>query len=90
MLLARHFAFDGQITSTGFSDEETMKAILFRGGQLIGLVGTLLIAVSVAARLAGYFWLGNLQTGTLMLAGIGAVSVGCFLLVWSIAERDCG
>ncbi len=67
-----------------------MKAILLRGGQLIGLLGIVLIAVSVAARLAGRFYLGNFQAGTLMLAGIGAVSVGCFVLVWLIADRPRG
>jgi len=64
-----------------------MNAVVLRGGQLIGLLGILLMVVSVAARLAGNFRLGGFATGTLMLAGIGAVSVGCFLLLWALAER---
>jgi len=64
-----------------------MNSILLRGGKLAGLVGILLIVLSVAARLAGKFTLGGFATGTLMLAGVGAVSVGCFLLLWVMAER---
>jgi hypothetical protein len=62
-------------------------SLLLRGGQLTGLIGILLIVVSVVARLGGKFTLGGFATGTLMLAGMGAVSVGCFLLLWLLAER---
>lgn len=64
-----------------------MNSVLLRGGQLAGVIGILLIAVSVVARLGGRFTLGGFATGTLMLAGIGAVSVGCFLLLSMLAER---
>ena len=64
-----------------------MNALLLRGGQLAGLLGIVLMVVSVAGRFAGRFWLGEFQTGTLMLAGIGAVSVGCFLLLLLVVER---
>lgn len=65
-----------------------MNMLLRRGGQLFGLFGILLMAVSVFSRLAGKFMLGDFQTGTFLTAGIGAVSVGCFLLLWVIAERE--
>jgi hypothetical protein len=64
-----------------------MNALALMGGRLIGLLGVLLMAVSVAARLAGNFTLGGFATGTLMLAGIAAVSAGCFLLLWVLVER---
>jgi hypothetical protein len=64
-----------------------MNAILLRGGQAAGVLGILLIIVAAVARLAGNFWLGGLSTGTLMLAGIGAVSVGVFCLLWLLVER---
>jgi hypothetical protein len=64
-----------------------MNELLFRGGQLAGVIGLLLMAVAVVARLAGKFSLGGFATGTLMLGAIGAVSVGCFLLLWLLAER---
>lgn len=64
-----------------------MNALLLRGGHLAGLLGIVLMAISVAGRLAGRFTIGDFQAGTLMLAGIGAVSVGCFLLLCSIADQ---
>jgi hypothetical protein len=63
-----------------------MQQLLLRGGQLAGLVGILLMAIGVAGRLAGHFHLGGFATGTLMLAGVGAVSVGCFLLLWFLVQ----
>jgi len=67
-----------------------MNTVLLRGGQLIGLLGILLMLVSVYARFAGKFTFGGYQTGTLLLAGMGAVVVGCFFLLWVIADRDRG
>jgi hypothetical protein len=67
--------------------EQVMNTVLLLGGRLIGLLGILSMAVSVAARLAHNFTLGGFETGTLLLAGIGAVSVGCFLLLWMLVER---
>jgi len=67
-----------------------MNSVLHRGGQLIGLLGILLMLVSDFARFAGHFTFGGYQTGTLLLAGIGAVVVGCFLLLWFVADRSRG
>jgi hypothetical protein len=64
-----------------------MNALLFNGGRLAGVTGLLLMAFSIVARLAGNFTLGGFGTGTLMLAGIGAVSAGAFLLLWAVAEK---
>lgn len=64
-----------------------MNALLLRGGQLAGLLCIVMMAVSVAGRLTGRYMVGDFQAGTLMLAGIGAVSVGCFLLLWVVADR---
>lgn len=65
-----------------------MKPVLFNVGRLAGLVGILLMVIAVVARLMGHFMLGGFATGTLMLAGIGAVGVGCFLLLWALADRS--
>jgi len=46
-----------------------------------------LMAVSGAARLTGRYALGAFQIGTLLLASIGGLAVGCFLLLGSIADR---
>ena len=64
-----------------------MNSTLLACGKLIGILGVLLMVGSVAARLLGHWTVGNFATGTLMLAGIGAVSVACFLLLWVAAER---
>lgn len=64
-----------------------MSTVLQKLGQLSGLFGILLMLVSVGARLAGNFTLGAYATGTLLIAGIAAVSVGCFLLLWSQSAR---
>lgn len=55
---------------------------------MVGLLGVLLMVVSVTARVAGHFTLFHFHLVTLLLAGIGAVSVGCFLLLWAVAERE--
>ena len=64
-----------------------MNALMGRGGQLVGLLGIVLMVLSAAARLTGRFALGDFQIGTLLLASVGAVSGGCLLLLWSISDR---
>lgn len=64
-----------------------MNSILLLGGRLAGLIGILLIAVSIVARIAGKFYLGGLATSTVMTAGIAALSVGIFLLLWLLVDR---
>jgi protein-S-isoprenylcysteine O-methyltransferase Ste14 len=64
-----------------------MDALLLRAGQLVGLLGILLMVVAVAARLAGNYTLGGYATVTLLTAGAAAVSTGCFLLLLGIVQR---
>ena len=64
-----------------------MNGLLLRSGQAAGLLGIVLMGVSVLARLTGRYTVGDFQTGTLMIAGSGAVTIGCFLLLWAISER---
>jgi hypothetical protein len=64
-----------------------MNTILLRGGQAAGVLGFLIIVVAALARLAGNYTLGGLATSTLMLAGIGAVNVGVFCLLWLLFDR---
>ncbi len=64
-----------------------MNTALLRGGQLIGLCGMFLMLDSVAMRLLGFYAVGVFQTGTLLLAGIAAVVVACFMLLLVIAGR---
>ena len=64
-----------------------MNALLLRAGQLIGLVGIVLMAVSAVVRLGGSYTVGGYATSTLLLAAVGAVSAGCFALLWVVAAR---
>ena len=64
-----------------------MTSILLRFGQGSGLIGLVLIVASAIFRLAGHFTLGSFATSTLLLAGISAVSGGCFLLLWVLVEQ---
>ena len=57
-----------------------MNALL-KLGWVAGMVGTLLCIVGVGARLAGAFWVGGFQSGTLLQAGIAAMVFGCFCLL---------
>lgn len=56
-------------------------------GRLVGGLGIVVVLVAVATRALGHFWLGGLQTGTLLLAGIGATAVGAFLLLVVLTAR---
>jgi hypothetical protein len=67
-----------------------MNKLLLTGGQLIGLLGVVLVVVSAVARLAGAFWLAGFATGTLMLAGIAAVTTGAFLLLCMLVRTMTG
>jgi hypothetical protein len=64
-----------------------MANLLRRLGQSIGMLGILLMLVSLVLRLAGEFWVAGFATGTLMVAGIGAVCLGSFLLLCWVSER---
>ena len=64
-----------------------MNALLLKAGQLIGIIGIVLMTVSVAARLGGSNEIGGYAMGTLLLAGIGAANAGCFVLLWVLTTR---
>lgn len=64
-----------------------MTAILLRGGQAMGLLGVLLMAIAVLTRLTGRYVVGGFETVSLLIGGIGAIVIGCFALLWVLAER---
>lgn len=65
-----------------------MDAMLLQVGRLLGLVGVVLIAVSVAWRATGQYWLAGFQLGTLMLGGIAAIAVACLALLLVLELRS--
>jgi len=56
-------------------------------GRLGGAAGVVLCAVSVLLRLRGVYNFAGFQIGTLLLAGIAAMLVGCLGYLAAIAER---
>ena len=66
-----------------------MRDIGLWAGRVAGFVGLLLCAAGGIVRMAGQYWLGAFQAGTLMLAGTALLAAGCFflLLVGARAER---
>lgn len=58
-----------------------MDKLMIPVGRLVGSIGMLVVLLAVAARALGYFWIGGLQTGTILLGGIGAIGIGTFLLL---------
>ena len=64
-----------------------MENLLRWIGRLGGAAGIVLCAVAVLMRLRGVYNVAGFQIGTLLLAGIAAMMVGCLAYVASIAER---
>ncbi len=54
-----------------------MESIFLTVGRLAGAAGVLIVIAAVVARLLGHYWLGGLQVGTVLQAGIAAMLVGC-------------
>jgi hypothetical protein len=64
-----------------------MNKLLLWMGRVGGVVGVILCAVAVIVRLRGAFNLAGFQVGTLLLAGMAAMLVGCLGYLASLAER---
>lgn len=60
---------------------------LMKLGWVAGIVGALVCIFGVGVRLAGEFWIGGFQTGTLLLAGTAAMVFGCFCLLAVLTQR---
>jgi hypothetical protein len=60
-----------------------MENLLLWIGRIAGVVGVLLCAVAVIARLSGHYLLASFQVGTLFQAGMAAMIAGglSFLVV---------
>lgn len=56
-------------------------------GRVGGVVGVILCAIALLARLRGVYTLEGFQVGTLLLGGIGAMVFGCLGYIAAIAEH---
>jgi hypothetical protein len=57
-------------------------------GRIGGAVGLLMCAIAVLTRVRGDYILAGYQVGTVLLAGMAAMLVGCLGYLAAIAERD--
>jgi hypothetical protein len=64
-----------------------VERLLIWVGRLGGIAGVVLCAIAVLVRLRGVYSLAGFQVGTLLLAGIGAMVLGCLAYLAAIAER---
>ncbi len=64
-----------------------MNQLMLQGGRAAGLIGLLLVVFAAGARLAGNYVIGGFQAVTLLSAGMGALLVGCFALLWVMTDK---
>ncbi len=57
-------------------------------GRAAGAGGAAMCVAVGLARLAGHYWIGGFQTGTLMQAGIAAMAFGSFCLLVLLTRRS--
>ena len=63
-----------------------MTILLLWVGRIGGAVGVLLCVIAVLARIRGMYGLAGFQVGTVLLAGMAAMLVGCLGYLAAIAE----
>ena len=64
----------------------SVKSLLVWVARLSGAGGVGLMAAAALARIAGVYWLGGVQVGTVLQAGMAATLVGCLAYVAALAE----
>ena len=64
-----------------------MRSLLVWVGRLGGSLGVVLCAASVLLRLRGIFTVAGFQIGTLLLAGVAAMLLGCLGYLAVLVER---
>jgi hypothetical protein len=62
--------------------------LLLLAGRVAGFVGVLLCVVSGGARIAGRFWLGGFQTGTLLQLGMAVMIAACLCYLMVLTDRS--
>ena len=64
-----------------------MSKLLLWVGRIGGSAGVALSVIAVLARVLGMYNLAGFQMGTVLLAGMAAMLVGCLGYLAAIAER---
>lgn len=68
-------------------NEDQLQKFLLWVGRLAGLVGVLVCAFAVVARLSGFYQLLDFQVLTVMQAGVAAMVLGCLGYLALLARR---
>jgi hypothetical protein len=72
---------------TPLSRRKTMDKLILWTGNIAGLLGILLCAISGAGRLSGAYLLAGLEAGTLFLLGVGLMVFACLTKLHLLVER---
>jgi hypothetical protein len=64
-----------------------MEKILLAIGGAAGALGVLMCAVAVIVRLGGGFWIGSMQSGSVLQGGIAAMTAGCLVYLFVLTRR---
>jgi hypothetical protein len=64
-----------------------MGTVLLWIGRLGGILGVVLCAMAVVLRLRSVYHFAGLQIGTVLLAGVAAMLVGCLGYLAVLVER---
>ena len=67
--------------------EDGLQKFLLWVGRLAGLLGVLICAVAILARLGGTFQIMAFQTGTVLQAGVATMVLGCLGYLALLARR---
>ena len=67
--------------------EDGLQKFLLWVGRLAGLLGVLICAAAIVARLGGTFGVMNFQIGTVFQAGVATMVLGCLGYLALLARR---
>lgn len=63
-----------------------MQVLLRWAARIAGLVGIAAMAIAVIGRIAGLYWFGMFQVGTVLQGGMAAVLLACLAYLAALAE----
>lgn len=64
-----------------------MHALLKWIARIAGVLGVAVIVLAVVGRVAGAYWLGAFQVGSVLQAGMAATLVACLAYLAVLVER---
>lgn len=63
-----------------------MKTVLIWAARIAGVAGVAALALAFAGRLAGMYWIGGFQVGTVLQAGMAAMLAACLAYLAALVE----